>query len=390
MNKQEICSMSERQKRIVGYGMTSIGVLGVVLLASVIVVACWFAGRQLGAVLKPLVLGLLFSCIFKNIFVWARNVISFGHCKSLEQLREEDGTDWAGIIVVVVTILVVGSLCGWVMYRFGSAIMGQVSALGSNLPVIVDNFMKDTPWLRELLQNSGVDVQALLKKLPGYFLEHTGSLVTVKDAVSTWMFAGIFCYCFLENPLRGSMIGNELKALPMFSGWGMKFFEEQFDKFCDTMTKYFPKQILINFVIEGLAGGFGLMFLGVPFGFVLGFLMGALNIIPLYGTVVVLPVVLLVAKFGNGGSVSLMVASLSIWALVQIADVVLPMVVHGKAMKLSTGVIIFSFLFWGAVISPIWGMILAIPLSAFSIGLWRSLKGCLAHSLEEENGNVRN
>ena len=36
--------------------------------------------------------------------------------------------------------------------------------------------------------------------------------------------------------------------------------------------------------------------------------------------------------------------------------------------------VIFSFFFWATILGPMLGMLLAIPLSAFCVVLWRALK----------------
>lgn len=139
------------------------------------------------------------------------------------------------------------------------------------------------------------------------------------------------------------------------------------------MTKYFPIQLGIN-LFEGVVGAFALWGIGVPSGPILGFLMGFMNIIPLVGTFLMLPVVLAVAYFCDGGSLRLVGCAFGMWAIVEAIDLFLPPRLHGKEMNLPAGVTVFSFLFWGAVIDPIWGMILAIPLTAFAIALLESIK----------------
>ena len=75
------------------------------------------------------------------------------------------------------------------------------------------------------------------------------------------------------------------------------------------------------------------------------------------------------------------------WAVVEAIDLLVPPLVHGKEMKLPAGVTVFSFLFWGAIIDPVWGMILAIPLTAFSIGFIKAIKRFLERKSNDKPSN---
>ena len=59
----------------------------------------------------------------------------------------------------------------------------------------------------------------------------------------------------------------------------------------------------------------------------------------------------------------------------QIADgyAITPLI-QGKRTGLGFAGVIFSFLFWSAVFKSLLGLLLAIPLSAFCLVLWRTVK----------------
>ena len=50
------------------------------------------------------------------------------------------------------------------------------------------------------------------------------------------------------------------------------------------------------------------------------------------------------------------------------------LVLQGDKTGLGYAGVIFSFFFWGIVLGPVLGLLLAIPLSAFCVVLWRALK----------------
>ena len=104
-------------------------------------------------------------------------------------------------------------------------------------------------------------------------------------------------------------------------------------------------------------------------------LLGVVNLVPLLGTVICLPVALLLAFFGDGGSTLRLVGVTCVWACGQFADgyAITPLI-QGNRTGLGFAGVIFSFVFWSAVFQSFLGLLLAIPLSAFCLVLWRTVK----------------
>ena len=137
---------------------------------------------------------------------------------------------------------------------------------------------------------------------------------------------------------------------------------------------FFQRQTVIC-LIEGVYYGLGFALVGLPYGFLIGFMLGVLNLVPLFGTVVCLPVAMPLAYFGAGGSTTRLVLVLVVWAIGQVLDgyLITPKI-QGNKTGLGYAGVIFSFFFWGIVLGPVLGLLLAIPLSAFCVVLWRALK----------------
>ena len=137
---------------------------------------------------------------------------------------------------------------------------------------------------------------------------------------------------------------------------------------------------LIHFLLEGVAlilQGADLL-RGLLFRFIqdlLGFLLGVLNLVPFLGTVLCLPLVLPIAYFGDGGSLLRLIGALSVWLAGQFLDgyLITPKI-QGEKTGLGYAGVIFSFFFWGVVFHSMLGLLLAIPLSACCVVLWRALK----------------
>ena len=96
---------------------------------------------------------------------------------------------------------------------------------------------------------------------------------------------------------------------------------------------------------------------------------------PFLGSLVCLPIALPLAYFGAGGSALRLAAVLGVWLAGQLLDgyFITPKIQGGRTGLGYAGVI-FSFFFWSTLLGPLLGMLLAIPLSAFCVVLWRALK----------------
>ena len=196
----------------------------------------------------------------------------------------------------------------------------------------------------------------------------------------SWLVSLIFFIYFL---LRPSMKGQDyVRELPFLKEPTKDFVAKQFDAFTDILVNFFRRQVAIC-LIEGVLYGMGFMAVGLCTGFLpgtlffLGFLLGVLNLVPFLGTVLCLPVVLLVTYFGEGGGDSMLrlIGIVSVWLTGQFLDgyLITPKI-QGEKTGLGYAGVIFSFFFWGIVFHSMLGLLLAIPLSAFCVVLWRALK----------------
>ena len=81
------------------------------------------------------------------------------------------------------------------------------------------------------------------------------------------------------------------------------------------------------------------------------------------------------AYFGHDGSLTRLFLVLGVWLAGQILDgyFITPKI-QGNKTGLGYAGVIFSFFFWSTILGPMLGMLLAIPLSAFCVVLWRAVK----------------
>jgi predicted PurR-regulated permease PerM len=146
-------------------------------------------------------------------------------------------------------------------------------------------------------------------------------------------------------------------------------------EFISIIVAFFRGQLLIG-LIMGLLLAVGFSIAGLKFGLALGLIVGLLNIVPYLGSILGLSVVLPLALFqSDGGGVGLMGTCLGIFVGVQaIEGWLLTPRIMGKQTGLHPVAIIFAVFFWGEAFNGILGMLLAVPLTAFFVTVWRLLR----------------
>ena len=192
----------------------------------------------------------------------------------------------------------------------------------------------------------------------------------------TWIVGGLvttifFVYFLMKPEVHGR---DCVRQMPFLKEETRNFVAAQIDSFFEIIVSFLQRQVVIC-LIEGALYGLGFTLVGLPYGFVIGFLLGVINLVPLLGTVICLPVALLLAFFGDGGSTLRLIGVTGVWACGQFADgyAITPLI-QGNRTGLGFAGVIFSFVFWSAVFQSFLGLLLAIPLSAFCLVLWRTVK----------------
>ena len=338
----------------------------------------WTALRFLdfaSSALIPVALGLFLSMLFKPYYAWF-----------LSRLKNPT----LSLGVMLATVLAPLVLLCWFG---GTFVFTQVSHLVAAAPTIMARLSGWTgqqfPNLQPFLASIGVpDEQLLFFTDPARFSQETfaqlSSAYGVKamkagvgvlkylTGIGTGLVTFIFFAFFVTRPaMRGEDYVGEM---PFLKNKTKVFVANQINLFIDIVVSFFQRQVVIC-LIEGVLYGMGFTLVGLPYGFVLGFLLGMLNLVPLFGTVVILPLALPIAYFGDGGSLLRLVGVLAVWLTGQVLDgyLITPKI-QGEKTGLGYAGVIFSFFFWGVVFHSMLGLLLAIPLSAFCVVLWRALK----------------
>ena len=364
-----------RQNKMVAAGLA-------VLSFAVVLTFALFVGWALlrflelaSAAIIPVVMGLFLAMLFKPYYAWF-----------VAKVRNPT----LALVLMMASVLLPLGLLLW----FGGAfVFTQVSHLAASAPTVVTRFSAwvnvQFPQLQSFLASVGLPPEqqlffsdpvqfshGLVTQLSSAYGEQAVKagmgVLKYLAGIGTALVTLLFFAFFVMRPV---VQGRECVAqMPFLKEETKRFVAQQIDLFIDIVVSFFQRQVMIC-LIEGVLYGLGFTFVGLPYGFVLGFLLGALNLVPLLGTVVVLPMALPIAYFGDDGSLLRLIGVVAVWLTGQVLDgyLITPKI-QGEKTGLGYAGVIFSFFFWGVVFHSLLGLLLAIPLSAFCVVLWRALR----------------
>ncbi len=370
--------LSPPQKKTVAAGLT---VLSFALVLAFVLFVGWVLLKFLGfasPALTPVIVGLFLAMLFKPYYEWilgkVRNPSAALALMLLSVLVPSGLVCWFGGAMVVDQIshllktapMIVGRTSEWVNVHYPNA-QTFLTEFGAKPDDLVLMFLVDpVRFSQECLSQFGTAYGANAVKAGVGFLKYLTGL-------ASWLVALIFFAFFLMRPV---MTGSDyVREMPFLKDETKSFVAKQIDTFFDILVNFFQRQVVIC-LIEGALYGLGFVCVGLPYGFVIGFTLGVLNLVPLFGTVTCLPLALPIAYFGDGGSLWRLVGVVVVWLTGQLLDgyLITPRI-QGDKTGLGYAGVIFSFFFWGVVFHSFLGLLLAIPLSAFCVVLWRALKG---------------
>jgi predicted PurR-regulated permease PerM len=142
-------------------------------------------------------------------------------------------------------------------------------------------------------------------------------------------------------------------------------------EFVSIIESFFRGQLLIGLAM-GVLFAIGFTVIGLKFGLFIGLALGVLNIVPYLGTILGLAIALPLAFFQPGGGWQLLGLVLVVKAIVQCVESwVLTPKIMGHHTGLHPVAIIVAVFFWGTAFGGILGMLLAVPLTAFFVTVWR-------------------
>ena len=348
------------------------------ILAGVVIVAAtgglfWVIGlflRTFAGVLLPLAVAAVAALVFKPEYLWFR--------------RRLRAPPVPAVLLVFLSFLIPVLAFTWI---FGALIVGQASDLIDKAP---DAWASITAAINQRWPR----VMAVVSD--STFLDHLGSAVKgQEDALMGGLQAlSLKAFAAGAGVIRGigALLGWVVlpvyfaffliaEADPREKGFGryLPFLKEEtrtdvvylIKQFIDILVAFFRGQLIIA-IFQGMLFALGFTVVGLKYGFLIGLALGFLNIIPYLGSMIGLGVAVPLALFQQEGGWGRLAAVLLVFTVVQMIEgYLLTPKIMGDRTGLHPMAIIVAIFFWGAALSGILGMILAIPLTAFLVVFWR-------------------
>ncbi len=361
-------NLTDNQKRIVAAGLTTLA--GSVVIAAVVLFFV-FSARFFQAfthVFLPLAVAGVAAMVVDPWYGWLNSKLPSA----------------VALVVVFLSLIVPLAVIG---VFFGALIASQIADLLDQLPGLWSKMVSwihlNRPKVDEFFKNSelGVSISETLKTpggptaaLAGYLVESVASagssIASGVISLLGWVIVPVYLAFFLMMPrLRpGSLNSSQFPFLKTATAEDVIFLIREF---FSLVVIFFRGQIVIC-LLQGILFAIGFSLAGLEYGAILGLMLGFLNIVPYLGSMLGLSVCLPMAWFQVGGGPTMLLVVIGVFCVVQAIEAyVLTPRIMGSATGLSPLAIIIGIFFWGSALDGILGMILAIPLTAFAVVLWR-------------------
>jgi len=364
-------SFSERQQQTIAAAITTISALVIVMAIGLI---GWMLALFLGyfsGVFLPLAVGAILALVCRPYYDWLRQRLKMPAAAAVLAVL------LSGLLPIVGFSWFFGQLLVTQAVGFISHLPEYLEAaqtwIGERLPRIVE--MMQASGLDERLRETAVSQQeAIIGGLQQLGLQAFSAGMNVFRSVSAllgWAVMPVyFAYFLTAEGLR--IDGDHL--FPFLKPDTRKDALYLMKEFVDIIVAFFRGQLIIAF-LQGVLYAVGFSIVGLSYGFVIGLLMGMLNVIPYLGMIIGLAITIPLALFQGGGGTTLLALTLVVIIVVQqIEGWFLTPKIMGDRTGLHFMAIIVAIFFWGTALGGILGMILAIPLTAFLASLWRLVR----------------
>lgn len=363
---------TDTQRRLVGFATALFALLATgALLVFVFWVLAWIVGR-FSDVLWPLAAAGILALILRPAVDLIERRLRLRRLPAVIVLYAAFVLAVAGLLLLAIPPLIRQTL-DFVSY-LPSFWHRVVVYTQEHYPAWIDLFRHyaDRPEVQNALHSLAGELQGLLgQALPSLRAAGAG-LVALISTVTGLAIIPIYLFFFLLSRSEpAAKLGGQLSFLPARFRDDVVFLVREF---AAIVVSFFRGQILIGLIMSVLYAT-GFYIIGLRFGVVIGLALGVLNIIPYLGTITGLVVALPLAFFQPGGGWGLVALVLLVKIIVQaIESWFLTPRIMGERTGLHPVVIIIAIFFWGTALGGILGMILAVPLTAFFVTVWRLMK----------------
>jgi predicted PurR-regulated permease PerM len=360
---------TDGQRRLIA---TAIAALAAVVLAAVLFLAVYALGifiTAFGHVIWPLVIAGIMTALLRPLVNKIEKRLKLSRTMAVVLLY----------ILVIIACLSLGAilvplLVSQLIEIMGSVLPDFINRAYVHLREILSQYPDINQSLKNYLNDKNLldNVHAGFDHFLNLLLSTPSTLRKVFEAAAAIAVIPIYLFFLLqENHNFGRDLKEHLSFLRAPLRQDLVFLAVEFS---NIMVTFFRGQLLIGLIL-GILKAIGFTLIGIHGGFILGMIFGMLNVVPYLGTILGVAVVLPIAYFQPGGGWVLVLEAFGVFTVVQMCEayVITPKIM-GERTGLHPMVIILSIFFWGAALHGILGMILAVPLTAFLVVVWRLLK----------------
>lgn len=368
--------LSSRQWATVAAAVTTLAALVIVAAVGALLALLGLFLQRFSNVFLPLAVGALAALVFNPYHDWLKR-----------RLRLHPV---AAVAVVFVSIL--APVVAFFFF-FGALVFDQLAELVHRVPQWwgqgrawveqhwpqVVAFFEDNPWGQRLRAMAEGQVGGGGDTVQQGLAAAGDTALTVGRAMARWIGGLLgwavlpvyFGFFLIADPKLFESPERHLPFLKPETRRDLIYLGRQF---VDILVGFFRGQLIVAF-LQGVLFAIGFSVVGLRYGFVLGLVLGLLNIIPYLGSIVGLAVCLPLGFFQDGGGLVKVGLVLVVFTAVQMIEgYLLTPKIMGDRTGLHPVAIILAVFFWGSALGGIAGMILAIPLTAFLVTFWRLVR----------------
>lgn len=364
--------LTDTQRRISGFALTLLALVG---SAALIIAVFWGLGEFLGffsSVIWPIAVAGVFALILRPVVDWIETKLKVRRLFAVIVLYSMFVLVMTGLLVLLLPPLIEQTL----------DFIGYVPSLWNKVAGYVqEHYPRWVEMIHTQLEQHGVsnfsemlgtETKAFLARAVPTVMAAFGSLLDAVAFVTHIVVIPVYLFFFLLARGEPTMkLGHQLPFLRPNVQEDVSFLTQEFVAIVES---FFRGQLLIALCM-GVLYAIGFTLIGLKFGLFIGLALGFLNIVPYLGTIIGLATTIPLAYFQPDGGWRLVGLVVLVKVVVQcIESWGLTPKIMGDRTGLHPVAIIFAIFFWGTAFHGVLGMLLAVPITAFFVTVWRLVK----------------
>lgn len=348
-----------QQKRIIWTAATG---LALAAIGAVIVLVAWLAGqiiKTIYPVLLPLGVAAVIAYILDPVLEWLENRFHLNRRISLLVL-------FIGVIVTAALfVLILAPPLVRDLYQFATNLPQHIERSRDGVLSYLDSHQQFKTW-------TDAHLTPLINSLPNHLNKFIVNLAGPAQRFFDWigfvigfLFVPIYVFYFL---LEKRQIADNWKTyLPIHRSWWREEVVLVLSEINNYLILFFRGQIIVGLCI-GVLTAIGLSLIGLPYSLLIGFLAGALSLIPYLGIISTLVPAMLIGYSYAQTPTDMWLKPLLVLCVFGAVQLCEGFFISPRIMGDRTGLhpltVIISILVWSLLLPGLLGPILAVPLTA--------------------------